>query len=1238
MTDKDSGRQDQPDKSGVWEGMMQVKWITEGFAGFRRGTFGNGGQNLYVSKQGVLQRIYQYDLNRDGYFDLVFANCQNHHESAPSFIYTLAGDRRELPGQGALCGMAVDIDGDGYQDVVVTGHHDMAAPFASTDIYFGSPQGYSENYRIRIPTPYAVDCCSGDFNGSGKPSLAFAMPNYKTVRVFYQTELGLEWEGFVDLPVEADLITATDLDGDGFCDLITRKKDDTATVVYWGGSDGIRMDRKTVLPALSASEILQLEEEKILQSDMERNFPAPRLLQTLVWNSRSCFTLSTGKKLMFYTGTATRTLERILELDVPMALAVAVGDIDGDGFDDLAVASQVRNPQDVHRQTSFIIWNGPDGFDRRPRQVIDTHQACDVDVNNESVLFCQCNSGRSYTNDALLFTYPDFDNPRKFISEDARRCQFLKNPDSTRIFILNHYARSSVGFDENYVYWGSADGFSPDNRLEVPGHCAVDALCADFDDDGWAELLIANNSENSLHLDVGHHIHHFGASGFEPDRTRTLCTDIGWGVVTGDFNHDGYLEIVTPCRQWTMLRIYYGRDEFQTWDDIPLDNLGSARWLYAVDVNCDGWLDLVVPLISAGRSLILWGGPEGFTIENSQKLAVRHGAGACAADLTHNGWPDIIIGGHTDTPKDGELAPHQPHHSFVYIYWNGPEGLSESRKCVLRGDAADSFAIADYNNDGYLDIFAGSYHGGKDRDIPSFLYWNREGSFRELDRTLLFTHSASGCVAADFNEDGFVDLAIANHKVDGDHQGYSSVWYNSSSGFSSERRIDLPTNGPHGMITVDPGNILTRGDEEFYYSEIYRVTSESRIVSVSIEGEIPSKTSAELRFSVNGGAWREKDEIILHAGDQLVYRLALKAKNSLRTPRITKITIEFEEVLIMSMIERIICPTSKNNLRNSEGSMVVLGNGHYLFAYSHFYGGADDSASAKILAITTKDGGKTWSEPRILQDNMGGLNVMSAGLFKLSSGKILFTFIQKNSETECNQLVRISNDGEVFNNPVNAKVWPGYGGAVNDSVLQLSTGRILIPIGFNAIATVVYSDDGGVTWHGSDSFISCPRRGAMEPVCLEQKDGRVLMFIRTQMGRIYQSFSRDWGKSWSSAEPSSVTGPEAPCAIRRIPSTGDILLVWNNNYFQGADHQGLRNPLTTAISKDDGNTFILARNIEEEKGCTYSYPSIAFDGDNVLLTYYISKLTSSLGNAASGNTISIKFKSIPLGWIYGDQS
>ena len=202
--------------------MKTEQWITEGFEAFRRGTFGNGGQNLYVSAKGVLQRIYQYDLTRNGYFDLVFANCQNHHESAESYVYSLDGTRiSKLPGQGALSGFAADLDGDGQQELVIAGYYDMAAPYASTDIYWGGSGICSENFHSRLPTPYTEDCCAGRFNGKNL-TLAFAEPLYHAVRLFTRTELGFEWDRYTDFPAQADLVCSCDRDRDGFADVIVR--------------------------------------------------------------------------------------------------------------------------------------------------------------------------------------------------------------------------------------------------------------------------------------------------------------------------------------------------------------------------------------------------------------------------------------------------------------------------------------------------------------------------------------------------------------------------------------------------------------------------------------------------------------------------------------------------------------------------------------------------------------------------------------------------------------------------------------------------------------------------------------------------------------------------------------------------------------------------------------------------------------------------------------------------------
>lgn len=47
-----------------------MKWSKNCFEELMKGTMGNGGQDLYVSANNVLQRIFQYDVNMDGYLDL----------------------------------------------------------------------------------------------------------------------------------------------------------------------------------------------------------------------------------------------------------------------------------------------------------------------------------------------------------------------------------------------------------------------------------------------------------------------------------------------------------------------------------------------------------------------------------------------------------------------------------------------------------------------------------------------------------------------------------------------------------------------------------------------------------------------------------------------------------------------------------------------------------------------------------------------------------------------------------------------------------------------------------------------------------------------------------------------------------------------------------------------------------------------------------------------------------------
>ena len=910
---------------GCAVGASLSSWATEGFEAFRRGTFGNAGQNLYVSKAGVLQRIYQYDLDKNGYFDLVFANCQDHHESAPSYVYSLDGKRvSTLPGQGAQSGIVADLNGDGIQDIVIAGFMNLLVPFPAADIYYGQPDGrYDENCHIRLQSPAATDCRCGRFNGSAKPSLVFAMPKYGIVRLYPQSELGFEWARYTDLTIAADHIAAGDFDGDGFDDLACRKEGSTATMIYWGGEKGIDKAVKTEVPEVPADEILHDTEQKGFAAELEEKFPAQRLLETVEWNGRKCFTLSTGKRFIFFSADKSRKVSRVLDLSVVMGIAAATGDFNADGLMDIAIAAQERDPQDKTAQNSWIWLNSPEGFVERNRIAVTTRSASSVSAMGGMVLFGQCAADGMYTNDALLFSFEGgrFNpEPKRFEGEDTRRVSLFRNARGEPcVALVNHFARHANGYDKSYIYWGRSTGYDKNDMTAVPSWCAVDSVSADLDDDGWVELIVCNNSENSLHLDPGHNVHHFGPNGFNPSKSYTLKTDIGWGAMVADFNRDGYLDVFTVCDHWNGLAMFSGGpDGLKRTKDCILfpptgeeveDSTGKAkklkrmdggriRWPIAVDLNGDGWLDVAVPVIK-DRSVVLWGGPDGFDPERKQEFSAYMASGVRTADLDKNGYPDLIFGGHTIWAS-GKVPDRQPHHSYLNIYWNGPDGLSESRKCILRADAASNMCVGDLNGDGWLDIFSGSYQSEVDRDVNSFIYWNRKGRFGGMDRQDIVTHSVSGCIAADFNQDGRVDLAVANHKVFGDHKGYSEVWWNGAEGFLPSRTTKLPTCGPHGMSAIEPGNQLTRGPEEYYYSEPYCADSDLMVKSAEVVAECPPKTwvklltrAASTREALERAEWREPVGQKVEKGGFLQYRLELGTTLSLSTPRVMKVTISY---------------------------------------------------------------------------------------------------------------------------------------------------------------------------------------------------------------------------------------------------------------------------------------------------------------------------------------------------------
>ncbi len=330
------------------------------------------------------------------------------------------------------------------------------------------------------------------------------------------------------------------------------------------------------------------------------------------------------------------------------------------------------------------------------------------------------------------------------------------------------------------------------------------------------------------------------------------------------------------------------------------------------------------------------------------------------------------------------------------------------------------------------------------------------------------------------------------------------------------------------------------------------------------------------------------------------------------------------------------------NPRYSEGSILALANNRLLYATTEFIGRGSDFAKARIVATESADGGRTWGERRVLQENVGQMNVMSVTLRRLKpdalfDGPIGFFYLVKNGPADLNVWFRRSDDeGRTWSDPIRVTDPPGYHVLNNDRVTVLPTGRLLVPVATTADVNkvnkfeshVFYSDNLGRDWKRSTNSVPYEERGAMEPELLPISTQQLRMHFRTQLGHIAVADSVDGGRTWGEAKSWSIRSPEAPATVRRIPSTNHLLLVWNDAYTSGTDHGGKRTPLTAAISKDDGHTWSFKRHLETSSEQTFAYTSLVFHEGRAVMSYYVR-------DEKSGQ-ISSRFRSVPLPWFYQD--
>ena len=307
--------------------------------------------------------------------------------------------------------------------------------------------------------------------------------------------------------------------------------------------------------------------------------------------------------------------------------------------------------------------------------------------------------------------------------------------------------------------------------------------------------------------------------------------------------------------------------------------------------------------------------------------------------------------------------------------------------------------------------------------------------------------------------------------------------------------------------------------------------------------------------------------------------------------------------------------------RNSEGDITVLKDGRLCLVYTQFYGGTSDHASANLAMRTSDDAGRTWTDDRIVVRNEAGKNVMSVSLLRLQSGELVLFYLRKESLQDCRPMMRISSDEATSWSEavccINDEI--GYYVLNNDRAVQLASGRIVLPVALHATVEepqwnyaaqilCYLSDDQGKTWRRSArAGVGDNPKGkeamVQEPGVVELKDGRLMIFCRTDGGSQYVAHSADEGDTWSDLRPSLLASPRSPATIERNPVDGNLVCVWNDHSGRYPFAAGKRTPLCLAISRDEGKTWSRSRVIEGAPDGWYCYTAMAFHKGRLLLAY-----------------------------------
>jgi hypothetical protein len=290
----------------------------------------------------------------------------------------------------------------------------------------------------------------------------------------------------------------------------------------------------------------------------------------------------------------------------------------------------------------------------------------------------------------------------------------------------------------NRLYRNNGDGTFTDvtEAAGVRGHSyGMGVATGDYDNDGHADLLVTNLGGNILY-------HNNGDGTFTDVTGKAGVAGSGWcvGACFVDYDRDGRLDlIVTRYLEWD-----FGMDIY----------CGPRRPGYRA--YCEPEQFKPVPC------LVYHNNGDGTFTDVSKQSGITSAAGKALGiavnDFDRDGWPDIFI---ANDSFPGQLFRNNRDGTFTEVALTQGIAYDQDGKAF----SGMGTAFADYNNDGWPDVFVDALGNQK-----YALYRNNRGTFEYVSDSsgiggITALHSGWGAGMIDYDNDGWRDLFVGQGHV-----------------------------------------------------------------------------------------------------------------------------------------------------------------------------------------------------------------------------------------------------------------------------------------------------------------------------------------------------------------------------------------------------------------------------------------------------------------------------------------